>query len=157
MEINNKKKVSYFIPIVLAILLITSIPPISYFTIFLGVPLKIVMSPFVQSEEQINAEFQKEKELFPIIDYPENYDKNGNRIAPSPEEIRKIDLMNQVQTDNMLAYRNSHNSQTSFLYVFVNILYRLSGQITIIIISIIYYFFLHKKRNSIVSLPEQQK
>ncbi len=147
-QANKRKKYPYYIPIVLIILLLSYVPPISYATMFLGLPLRLAIQPIEnKSESTFLKDFQAEKAMFPIL--PEfKYDKNGESVQLSPEELATVKAKNEEQMKKIIAYRESKRPSKSL--AFIALPYTLStrypGQITIIIIAILYYFFILRRK-----------
>ncbi|MEI7810449.1 MAG: hypothetical protein WCI41_02735 [bacterium] len=150
-NVEKKSKKSFLLVFIFIVFFLASFfPPYS----MIGIPLQTIfgVSPS-QQEQKFFEEFKREKQMFPMIDDMNNYDANGNRIVPSPDEAKKVDAYNQQQTVKILAYRESNKTP-----VLLGIIRTLGGPITVFVFGIIFLFFTKNrkyKEKQIQNLSEQ--
>lgn len=132
-EILTRKKASYFILIVLGILIVFSIYPLNTITSIIGRPLRSVVP---NEETSFKKELETEQQLFPTLPEPSPIVVHPvvGESAENPEWVR-IRAYNDAQQQKRFDYRNSHpQSMPSVLDSF---LYRYAGQLTLFLIILI--------------------
>lgn len=121
----SSKKISFFFPIALGILLITSVFPFSFIKIYLSLPVQSIAMPILEKYDMTSpANWKKTVELFPV--------SNSSSQAEIGRHLQERD-----------AY---WKSITPWWYVPLNILVHFSGEIIIILFLALIYFFRRYKR-----------
>jgi len=135
---TKSKKISLFIPILLGILLLSSVPPFSYVTLIIGMPLqKLSGTPQMEQkrEQDLVALQNKANELFPL-----KWEFCGN-----DEDCKKLEIYNEEQQKKQIGfkmnYRNQQLQQTpnnQNINMLKQLISRFAGQITIIFLAILF-------------------
>lgn len=140
----KRKKISFPILVIFTVLILIFLGPFRMIVGILGIPLQSIFlgTPQKQEQEFLNN-FQKEKELFPMLP-TFTYNQDGDAVALKEEELKKVNAANELQGQKIEAYRNSHRSS-----LFNIVIKNFSGQITVIffIVVISIGLFVQSKRH----------
>ena len=153
---NNKSGREFILLFIFVFILFFIISLLPIWSSLIGTPLQTIFGvSSSQQDQKFYAEFQKEKQLFPM-ESELNYDSNkGEYIPLSSSETKRIELYNQQQMVKIIAYRESIKPS-----LFLWIIAAYGGPITIVILGIIFliirYLYIHKKHKA-DQMEEQAK
>ncbi len=144
----NKKR-SYYIPIVIGILVLSFIYPFTFVTTYFLAPVTRHFLP--DPEQPFIDELKLEENLFPTEPEPSPQIYNGtdHRNMIDNPDYERIMQYNQSQVEKRFEYRRSHPLKENSSII-VGMMYHFAGQVTlfllIIILSFVHLFFKKNKR-----------